>query len=395
MNHGPVEASKAMNVLNEIYTGSWLDQRYLGNSLGAWIVGAALVAGVFFALVTLRFVLQRRVAAFADKTSTRLDNVVLAILKRTRRLTIFVVALYVGSLAVVLPGQAERLFEIALTVSLAYQVAIWGSVFIDEWLSREFQAPPELAGRAGAGYGAIGFVARLILWAVILLMALDNLGINVTALVAGLGVGGIAIALAVQNILGDVFCSLSIILDKPFEIGDFIIVDDMMGTVERIGIKTTRLRSLSGEQLVFSNTDLVKGRVRNYKRMFERRIVFDFGVIYQTTPDQLELIPKIVREVVDGIEDCHLDRAHFKQFGASSLDFEVVYYVHKPDYNVYMDIQQAINLGIMRRLLAEGMEFAYPTQTLYVQHEGGGEETAAGAGHGGGGDGAEATERRA
>ncbi len=200
-------------------------------------------------------------------------------------------------------------------------------------------------------------------------LVLDNLGVNITTLVAGLGVGGIAIALAVQNILSDVFCSVAILVDKPFQVGDFIIVGDMMGTVEKIGIKTTRVRSLSGEQLVFSNADLVNSRIRNYKRMQERRVVFSFGVIYQTPADKLEHIPAMVKEIIESVDQARFDRTHFKQFGDSSLDFECVYYVLSRDYNLYMDIQQKINLELFTRFEKEGIEFAYPTRTLYISKE--------------------------
>jgi small-conductance mechanosensitive channel len=202
-------------------------------------------------------------------------------------------------------------------------------------------------------------------------MVLDNVGIDVTALVAGLGVGGIAVALAVQNVLGDLFASLSIALDKPFTLGDFLIIDDYMGSVEHIGLKTTRIRSLSGEQLVFSNTDLLKSRIKNYGRMFERRVVFKIGVTYQTPRDKIELIPTIIREAIESQEPVRFDRSHFQAYGDFSLLFETVYYVLKPDYNLYMDIQQAINLEIHRRFEQESIEFAYPTQTLILQGQGG------------------------
>jgi len=207
----------------------------------------------------------------------------------------------------------------------------------------------------------------LILWSVIVLMALENVGIDITALVAGLGVGGIAVALAVQNILGDLFASLSIVLDKPFVIGDFIIIGDYMGTVEHIGLKTTRIRSLSGEQLVFANNDLLQSRIRNFKRMYERRVVFNLGVVYQTPHEKLQKIPQIVREIIEQQHPVRFDRAHFKSFGDFSLNFEVVYWVQNPDYTVYMDIQQAINLEIYRRFAEEGIEFAYPTQSIFVE----------------------------
>jgi small-conductance mechanosensitive channel len=216
----------------------------------------------------------------------------------------------------------------------------------------------------------MGFVGRLVLWAVVLLLVLDNLGVDVTALVAGLGVGGIAVALAVQNILGDLFASLSIVLDKPFTIGDFLIIDDYLGSVEHIGLKTTRMRSLSGEQLVFSNTDLLKSRIKNYGRMFERRVIFDIGVTYQTPREKLQMIPDIIRSAIEAQEPVRFDRSHFRAYGDFSLSFETVYYVLKPDYNLYMDIQQAINLHIHARFEAEGIEFAYPTQTLFVEKSG-------------------------
>ncbi|MGD8498895.1 MAG: mechanosensitive ion channel family protein, partial [Chromatiales bacterium] len=217
---------------------------------------------------------------------------------------------------------------------------------------------------------AVGFVARLVLWSIILLLALDNLGVDVTALVAGLGVGGIAVALAVQNILSDLFASLSIVLDKPFAVGDFLIIDSFLGSVEHVGLKTTRLRSLSGEQLVFSNTDLLGSRIRNYGRMFERRVVFKIGVTYQTPRDKLTKIPGIIKEAIEAQDKTRFDRSHFNEYGEFSLNFESVYYIQGPDYNLYMDIQQAINLLIHERFEEEGIEFAYPTQTLFLARQG-------------------------
>jgi small-conductance mechanosensitive channel len=196
---------------------------------------------------------------------------------------------------------------------------------------------------------------------------LDNLGVNVTALVTGLGVGGIAVALAVQNVLGDLFASLSIVLDKPFVLGDFVVVDDLLGSVEHIGLKTTRLRSLWGEQVVFSNSDLLKSRLRNFGRMAERRVSLDIGVTYQTPRAVLQAIPAIIREAIEEQVATRFDRSHFKGFGDSALTFESVYYVLSPDYNRYMDIQQAINLRIYERFESQGIGFAYPTQTVFLE----------------------------
>ena len=207
---------------------------------------------------------------------------------------------------------------------------------------------------------------KLIVWSLAIIIILDNLGIKITALVAGLGIGGVAIALASQAILGDLFSYFSLLFDRPFEIGDFIIIGDYLGTVEHIGIKTTRIRSLGGEQLVFSNTDLTNSRVRNYKKMDKRRVVFKLGVTYQTNLQQLKEIPVIITNIIKSINDTVFDRTHFFSYGDFSLIFEVVYYVISSDYNKYMDIQQEINFKIKEEFEKRGIKFAYPTQTLYL-----------------------------
>jgi len=209
-------------------------------------------------------------------------------------------------------------------------------------------------------------VVRVVVWCLAIVFFLDNLGFKVSTVIAGLGIGGVAVALAGQTILKDLFSYFSIIFDRPFEVGDFIIIDDYLGTVEYIGIKTTRIRSLSGEQLVFSNTDLTDSRVRNYKRMEKRRVVFRFGVVYQTPLEKLKQIPGIVENIIKNVKDTIFDRAHFFSFGDFSLVFEVVYYVIGSDYNKYMDIQQQINFALKEEFEKRGIEFAYPTQTLYL-----------------------------
>ena len=356
-------------------TTEWLDTEYFGNTLRLWILAGAITAGSVIGLRLLKAFFVHRLGKVAERSNVHWDNIIVELIRGIRLASILAVGVYLGSRVIVLPAQAGELIRIGLTIVLAIQAVNWGKVFINLWLERQFARPDNLQGQ-GVGYGAVRFVALVILWAVIGLLALDNMGIEVTALIAGLGVGGIAVALAVQNILGDIFCSLSIVLDRPFEVGDFVVVGDMAGTVENVGVKTTRIRSLGGEQLVFSNSDLVNSRLRNYKRMYERRIVFEFGVTYQTPAEKVEKIPGIVREIIEGLEDVRLDRAHFKSYGDFALIFEVVFYVKRPEYNAYMDNQQAINLGLMRAFEKEGIEFAYPTQTLYVQRIGGAEERA-------------------
>ena len=204
------------------------------------------------------------------------------------------------------------------------------------------------------------------LYAFVVLLALENLGVDITALVTGLGIGGIAVALALQNILGDIFAYLTIIFDEPFATGDYLVVGDKMGTVERIGVRTTRLRSLSGEEIIFPNNDLLSSRINNYKRMQERRILFTIGVLYETPIEKVAKIPSIIREIVEAQENVRFDRSHFKGFGESDLTFETVYHVLSRDYGMYMDLQQAINLEIYKRFAEEGIGFPYPTRTLYL-----------------------------
>jgi small-conductance mechanosensitive channel len=250
--------------------------------------------------------------------------------------------------------------------AVAIQVGIWGHFLIysalQQYMGRKVADPS-----TSSGVTLMSLFGRIVLWSFVLLVILENLGVNVTTLVASLGVGGIAIGLATQNILSDLFASLSILLDKPFEVGHFIIVGEHLGTVERIGLKTTRLRSLSGELLVFGNNDLLSSRIRNYTHFWERRVVFSFGVLYATPSEKLRRIPAMVREVIENVDQTRFDRAHFKEFGNFSLNFEVVYYVLSPDYVIYMDIQEKINLGIFEAFEKEGIGFAFPTQTLHIE----------------------------
>lgn len=351
---------------------TYLDQQIFGQSfLGAtgyqWLTLLAVWAGAAVGLVLLHRFLVWRVSKFAERTTNVVDDYLAEFVRSTRAYFLITLGLYIASVVVPLPETPTRWIGRLMFVVLLLQVVRWGNTFISTWIARYKDRMLEKDAAAVTTMQAVGYLGRLALWTIVVLLALDNFGIDVTALVAGLGVGGIAVALAVQSILGDLFASLSIVLDKPFVVGDFLIIDDYLGTVEKIGLKTTRVRSLSGEQLIFSNSDLLKSRIRNYKRMYERRVVFGFGVVYQTPPDTLAQIGDWVQELVEEQDQTRFDRAHFKEYGESSLNFEVVYFVLAPDYNLYMDIQEAINLGIYRKFEAEGVDFAYPTRTLFVQ----------------------------
>ncbi len=344
-----------------------LESTFYGNTVSVWAIAAAIAVSVFFALMIGKVALVSRLSALAEKTTMQVDDIAVDLLRRTKFFFVLVAALYLGMLVLTLPEKASVVVTKAFVIAFLAQAAIWGDALIAHLIKRLVQKKAREDAAAVATVSMLGFTARVIVWSGLVLLALDNLGFNITALVAGLGIGGIAVALAAQNVLSDVFASLSIVLDKPFAVGDFIIVGEYLGTVERIGMKSTVVRSLSGEQLVFSNNDLLNSRIRNYKRMFERRIVFSLGVVYQTPYEKVAAVSSMLREIIESQDQARFDRAHFKSYGDFSLNFEVVYYVKVPEYNIYMDIQQAINLAIFKRFEQEGIEFAYPTQTLYLE----------------------------
>lgn len=344
----------------------FLNKVFLDNSVVAWATALALILVITFALRFAVALLNRRLAKVSEMTTNRIDDVIAAVFANTKTWALFYAGFWFGVKSLNMPSQVHSVLRYLTVIVVVLQVGAWGNVAIAQFIKYRVRASIDHDPATATTMAALGFLSRILLWSVLLLMALNNVGIEIGPLMAGLGVGGIAVALAVQNVLGDLFASLSIVLDKPFVIGDFIVIGDFLGNVEHVGLKTTRLRSLSGEQLVFSNSDLLQSRIRNYKRMQERRILFSLGVVYQTPRETVSRIAGILRDVIESNERTRFDRAHFKTFGPSSLDFEAVYYVLSAEYGVYMDIQQKINLEIMKRFEAEGIEFAYPTQTLYV-----------------------------
>ena len=346
-----------------------LKKVYLGNTVQDWFVAVCILIIVFAILKSIQHAVIGRLSKLASATDNKIDDLLVNILKNTKVFILLVASAYVASYAITLKPSLAALWQKVVILTLILQGGFWAGAGISFWLRRNIQTRMEQDAPSATTISFLGFVARIILWTIVLLLLLDNLGVNITSLVAGLGIGGIAVALAVQNILGDLFASLSIVLDKPFVIGDFVVVDSLSGTIEHIGLKTTRIRSLSGEQLIFSNNDLLQSRVRNYKRMSERRVVFGFGVVYQTPLEKLKAIKEIVTEIIRKQENARFDRVHFKEYGDSSLNFEVVYFVTDPNYNIYMDVQEAINQEIFRRFEEEGIEFAYPTQTIFIQRE--------------------------
>jgi small-conductance mechanosensitive channel len=342
-----------------------LQNQFLDNSLLRW--GLALLALlVTFTILPIlrRYIVALRKRRPADETHTVLD--VLSLLaQNTASWFLWTVVFWSADLLLTLPSRVDQIARFVITIVVWIQIGIWvgtvASYFIDR--SRATSRDPT----HGASLTIVHFIVRVAIWSLVLLVALDNLGINITALVTGLGIGGIAVALAVQTVLGDLLASISIAFDKPFAVGDALLVGQDSGTVEQIGVSTTRLRSITGEQIIISNADLLKSRVHNFGRMYERRVLFTIGVSYETPREKLMRIPGIIEAAIRAQQKTRFERSHFTTFGASSLVFESVYFVLDPDYLRYANIQQAINFRIHEELESLGVQFAYPTQRLVVE----------------------------
>ncbi|WP_439893232.1 mechanosensitive ion channel family protein (plasmid) [Ralstonia sp. 25C] len=330
-----------------------------------WAAATLTVIVAYVALSSVLHLICNRFDARAQRTGYRFDILVTAVLRDTHPLFIALAALLAGSYFIDLPTRIANKLDHIWFVIIGFQIALWLNRGVKLW-ARDRLSTQTHATRNPVITSMTAWVLRFALWSMLLLAILANVGVNITAFVASLGVGGVAVALAVQSILSDLFASLAIGLDKPFEIGDFIVFESIAGTVQHVGLKTTRIRSLSGEEIVASNTALLKSTIHNYKRMSERRIVFTFGVTYDARAAQLQKIPDIVRKAVEAAGNTRFDRAHFKEFGENALNFEVVYFVTDPDFNLYMDIQQQINLTILEGLENLGTSFALPTRTIQL-----------------------------
>lgn len=347
-----------------------LSEKYLrettfaGNSLWAWLISTAVFALVWAVARTFHRVLSTRLSRLAKATSSEWDDVAADVVGRTGWFFHFALAVLLASRFLDVTGEARLLQKAAVVLSLALQIGLWGQEAAGG-VTRVWMGAHD-GGHAKTVAAGIRFIARLVIWGVVVVVALSNLGIEVSAVIAGLGVGGIAAALAVQGILGDLFAGLSMYFDRPFDIGDFVVVDAVRGTVDRIGLRTTRVRSLDGEQITIANGDLVKSRIKNMSRIVERRVVLRIGVEYGTSVEKVEKVRDILRDVIGARPLCRLDRAHFVLFGASALEFEAVYFVQSPVHLDMMDEQETINLEVMRRLQREEVAFAFPTQTIHV-----------------------------
>ncbi|MCD6385219.1 mechanosensitive ion channel family protein [Candidatus Sumerlaeota bacterium] len=338
---------------------------FLNNRVVDYIVSLAILVIGILSVRVVKSIVIARLKKWAEKTKTNIDDFLITIIEKTIVPLLYFGAFYIATRGLYLHPTVSKVIDVLGVILLTFMAARFTAATLefllkDYWLKK---SPDETKER---NIRAILPAIKVIIFGLALVFLLDNLGFKISTVIAGLGIGGVAVALASQAVLGDMFNYFTILFDRPFEVGDFIIIDNYLGTVEYIGIKTTRIRSLSGEQLVFSNTDLTNSRIRNYKRMAKRRVVFKIGVTYETKCEQLREIPSIIKSIIEGIEDTAFDRAHFSSFGDFSLIFEVVYYVLSRDYNKYMDTQQAINLAIKEEFEKRGIEFAYPTQMIYT-----------------------------
>ena len=336
-----------------------------GNTVGDFAV--ALVAFVVFLIVFKIFqvIILTRLKKLAEKTKTDLDDTLVDIIKSIKPPFYSFLAFYSATFFVVVSDVLKKAVDVILIIWIVLQVIIAVQILIDYVVKKRMGKEDDAA--AENAINILGKLSKGVLWTIGLLLVLSNMGIDITSLVAGLGIGGIAIALALQNILSELFSSFAIYFDKPFQPGDFIVVGDKKGVIEKIGIKTTRMRALQGEEIVISNKELTTAQIQNFKKMAERRISFSFGVTYETPVEKIKKIPTIVKEIIGNEEGARFDRAHFSRFDDSALNFDVVYYVQSGDYTSYMDIQQNINIKIMEIFEEMGVDMAYPTQTIYLQ----------------------------
>ncbi|SKA10374.1 Small-conductance mechanosensitive channel [Chitinophaga eiseniae] len=344
---------------------SFLTEKYWGNTVQQYLIAIGVLVILVLLILIFKNLLLKKLKKWADSTPGKTDDLIIRGIERSLMPLLYVGALYASLQNLAIQPTPAKWLHIFFSVCvMVVSVRLISAVVM--YVFTNFLRKQERGEEKTKQVKGIMILVSALIWIVGLLFLLDNWGVNVTTFVAGLGIGGIAIALAAQTILGDLFSYFVIFFDRPFEIGDFIVVQDKSGTVEYIGIKTTRLRSISGEQLVFSNTDLTNSRVHNYKRMEKRRIVFKFGVTYDTPAAKLARIPEMVKQIITGLPDTAFDRSHFLNFADSSLEFENVYFILAGDYGLYMDRQQAINLQLFEIFQKEDIEFAFPTQTVYI-----------------------------
>jgi small-conductance mechanosensitive channel len=344
-----------------------MENLILGNLVQTWGQSLITFAIALLALLILKKIVLVRLEKLSQKTKFKIDNLIINIIQKIHWSFFVIASLYVAIQNLILPIFLQKTISALALISISYYLVKTVLKIIDfafKKLINEREKSDKALDETVIGF--LRTIVKVIVWAAAIILILQNLGYNVTALVGGLGIAGIAIGLALQNALSDVLAFFSIYFDKPFEVGDFIIAGDDMGTIKKIGVKTTRLTALSGQELIIPNKQLTEERINNYKKMKKRRIAFTIGVAYETPVAKLKKIPKIIKKMVEKYDILELNRVHFKTLGDFSLNYEIVFFVNSNDYLEYMDIQQEINLSLIEEFAKEKIEFAYPTQTVYV-----------------------------
>lgn len=344
-----------------------LEQNFFGNSILEYFIAALSIIVAFLIIHFIKKFIIKRIQKNVDEEKyPRLKMLIRGINRRLIPLLYFG-AIYIALETLSFGAKTDKIISTVYLI-LAVWLGVRFTISILEYVIGNFLAKTR-GEEEGKKLKPILSFLNFLVWIIGALLMLDNLGFNISTLIAGLGITGIAVALAAQALLGDLFSYFVIFFDRPFEIGDFVVFEGNSGSIEKIGIKTTRVRSLSGEQLIVSNSKLTNTLVHNYKRMEKRRVVFVLGVTYQTKAEQLKSIPDIVKNIITKNNNAEFDRGHFRSFGNSTLDFEFVYYVLTSDYNTYMDTQQKINLEIFEEFEKNSIDFAYPTQTIFLNKE--------------------------
>lgn len=340
------------------------------NNMSFWHFILLGTPTIWVVLLVIKMLVVSRLESLTNKTKVDFDDVFVQILQQWNAVALLAISIW-SSISLAIPSTEIHTKVIEFSNTAIIVVIAW---FVTQSLQSVvtygFSKYLHFKKRSEPEYDVtivmfLKRAVRILIWVLAGLFVAQNLGYRVTALMGGLGLGGLAVAFAVQSVLGDIFSSLSIHFDKPFQIGDFIVFDDKSGIVQKIGLRSTRLQTLQGEELIVPNQDITSTRVHNYKRMHQRRVVLKLGVAYETKQTQLKKIPKMIQKVVEAQENATFQRAHFINFGDSSLDFEVVYLVETAEYEVYLDIQQAVGFELLKVFEKNGIEFAYPTRTIY------------------------------
>jgi small-conductance mechanosensitive channel len=340
---------------------------FYGNPLKDWIIALGFVIVALSVIRTLSGPVLKKLKNWSQKTSNTFDDLAVLVIHKFVIPFLYFASIFAAIQYLSFNARTNNIIRIAFLFVITFFILRLISTAIQYFIFTFLGKQENSETKQKQARGLI-IILQSVVWILGIVFLIDNLGYNVTTIITGLGIGGIAIALAAQAILGDLFSYFVIFFDRPFEIGDFIIVDKQIGAVEYIGIKTTRIRAIGGEQIICSNKDLTDSRVHNYKRMMKRRVVFNIGVVYQTPVAQVKKIPEIIKDILENKPDVTFDRSHFSGFGDFSLNFETAYYIAGSDYNLYMNAQQTIYLELLEAFEKEKIEFAYPTQTLFASN---------------------------